>query len=221
MRSTRLLTGAVLSTAALGLSATAAYAGDFGSIEVSPGTAAPGSTVSLSTTGCGFGRTASVDTGTLGGGKITFTPDTAKRSLTARLTVKPGTKPGNYGIGGKCADGKDITGTVRVVADSASASPGMMSPGTSMSPSGRSGMGPGMSPSATPGPAMPGKEHPGMSHGSTGPTMPPKGRMKTGEGSTSEDGPNTQQIAAGAGVLAVAVAGGVWLVRRRRAGGRY
>ncbi|KUL43071.1 hypothetical protein ADL22_13385 [Streptomyces sp. NRRL F-4489] len=222
MRSTRLLTGAVLSAAALGLSAPAAYAGDFGAIDVSPATAAPGSTVTLSTTGCGTGRTASVDAGTLGGGKVTLVPGATKGALTAKLTVKPGTAPGNYGVGGNCADGKDITGTVRVTAAGASASPGMSaSPSTSMSPGGRAGTGQGMSPSAKPGPAMPGKEHPGMSGGSTGPTMPPKGRMKTGEGSTSEDGLGTKEIAAGAGVLAAAAVGGVWLVRRRRAGGRY
>ncbi|MER6052983.1 hypothetical protein ACH4VR_18710 [Streptomyces sp. NPDC020883] len=218
MRSTRLLTGAALPAAALGLAATAAYAGDFGTIEVSPGTATAGSTVSLSTTGCGASRSASVDAAALGGGTVAFAPGSAKGSLVGKVTVKPGTKPGNYGIGGKCADGKALTGTVRVASQESSAGP-------SASPS--SQMSPGMS--ASPGkehgsaaPSMPAKEHSAApSPGGTGPTTPPKGKMKTGEGSTSEDGINTTEIAAGAGVVLAAAACGVWLVRRRRPGGRY
>ncbi|QRX91627.1 MULTISPECIES: hypothetical protein [Streptomyces] len=216
MGSTRLLTGAVLSAATLGLAATAAYAGDFGTIEVSPGTAAAGSTVSLSTTGCGASRSASVDATALGGGTVAFAPGTAKGSLVGKVMVKPGTKPGNYGIGGKCADGKELTGTVRVGEQGASAGPSM-SPGMSASPSTSPGTGHGSA-----APSMPAKEHPSMpAKGSAGPTTPPKGKMKTGEGSTSEDGFNTTEIAAGAGVVVAAAACAVWLVRRRRPGGRY
>ncbi|AJC59199.1 hypothetical protein [Streptomyces sp. 769] len=214
MGSTRLLTGAVLSAATLGLAATAAYAGDFGTIEVSPGTAAAGSTVSLSTTGCGASRSASVDATALGGGTVAFAPGTAKGSLVGKVMVKPGTKPGNYGIGGKCADGKELTGTVRVGEQGASAGPST-SPGMSASPSMSMGHG-------SAAPSMPAKEHPSMpAKGSAGPTTPPKGKMKTGEGSTSEDGINTTEIAAGAGVVVAAAACAVWLVRRRRPGGRY
>ncbi|MFF2806832.1 hypothetical protein ACFVT2_06545 [Streptomyces sp. NPDC058000] len=216
MRSTRLLTGAVLSAATLGLAATAAYAGDFGTIEVSPGMAEAGSTVSLSTMGCGSSRSASVDAAALGGGTVTFAPGSAKGSLVGKVMVKSGTKPGNYGIGGKCADGKELTGTVRVGTQDASAGPSM-SPGMSMSPSMSPGMGHGSAK-----PSMPAKEHSAMpAPGGAGPTMPPKGKMKTGEGSTSEDGVSTTEIAAGAGVVLVAAATGVWLVRRRRPGGRY
>ncbi|MEU7641538.1 MULTISPECIES: hypothetical protein [unclassified Streptomyces] len=214
MRSTRLLTGTALSAATLGLAATAAYAGDFGTIEVSPGMAKAGSTVSLSTTGCGSSRSASVDAAALGGGTVTFAPGSAKGSLMGKVMVKSGTKPGNYGIGGKCADGKELTGTVRVGTQEASAGPSM-SPGMSMSPS--MSMSPGMGHSAKP--SMPAKEHSAMP--APGSTMPPKGKMKTGEGSTSEDGVSTTEIAAGAGVVLVAAATGVWLVRRRRPGGRY
>ncbi|WP_275465205.1 hypothetical protein [Streptomyces noursei] len=218
MRSTRLLTGAALSVATLGLAATAAHAGDFGTIEVSPGMAKAGSTVSLSTMGCGSSRSASVDAAALGGGTVTFAPGSAKGSLVGKVMVKSATKPGNYGIGGKCADGKELTGTVRIGTQDASADPSTSpgasgSPGMSMSP----GMGHGSA-----GPSMPAKEHSAMpAPGSTGPSMPPKGKMKTGEGSTSEDGIDTKEIAAGAGVVVVAAATGVWLVRRRRHGGRY
>ncbi|MFB7632364.1 hypothetical protein ACFC0M_15660 [Streptomyces sp. NPDC056149] len=213
MRSTRLFTGAALSAATLGLAATAAYAGDFGTIEVSPGTAAAGSVVSLSTTGCGASRSASVDAAALGGGTVTFAPGTAKNSLEGKVTVKPGTKPGTYGLGGKCADGMQLTGTVKI--GDASADP-------STNPSGQSS---GMAhPSGSPskpakeksGPKTPGKEHPPAGHA----TMPPKGKMKTGEGSTSEDGVSATEVAAGAGVALAAAAGAVWLVRRRT-GGRY
>ncbi|MFJ9614545.1 hypothetical protein [Streptomyces noursei] len=218
MGSTRLLTGAVLSAATLGLAATAAYAGDFGTIEVSPGAAAAGSTVSLSTTGCGASRSASVDATALGGGTVAFAPGSAKGSLVGKVMVKPGTKPGNYGIGGKCADGKELTGTVRVGEQGASAGPSM-SPGMSASPS--MSMSPGMGHGSA-APSMPAKEHPSTpAKGSPGPTTPPKGKMKTGEGATSEDGINTTEIAAGAGVVVAAAACGVWLVRRRRPGGRY
>ncbi|MFJ5677231.1 hypothetical protein [Streptomyces sp. NPDC093097] len=216
MRSTRLLTGAALSAAALGLAATAAYAGDFGTIEVSPGTATAGSTISLSTTGCGASRSASVDTTALGGGMVAFAPGTAKGALEGKVAVKSGTKPGSYGIGGHCADGTQLAGTVRVGAGDAPADPSM-SPGGKSSERGHPGMGPSASPMAPmekSGPGMKGKEH-------AAPTMPPKGKMKTGEGSTSEDGLSTTEIAAGAGVVLAAAAGGVWLVRRRGAGGRY
>ncbi|WP_438488616.1 hypothetical protein [Streptomyces sp. S186] len=214
MRSTRLLTGAALSAATLGLAATAAYAGDFGTIEVSPGTATGGSTVSLTTTGCGASRSASVDAAALGGGTVTFAPGPAKGSLVGKVTVKPGTKPGNYGIGGKCADGKALTGTVRVSGEESSAGPGAsMSPGTSASPGKEHG---------SAAPSMPAKKHSALpSPGGAGPTTPPKGKMKTGEGATSEDGIDTTEIAAGAGVVLAAAACGVWLVRRRRPGGRY
>ncbi|MFK0295896.1 hypothetical protein ACIQU6_36235 [Streptomyces sp. NPDC090442] len=213
MRSTRLFTGAALSAATLGLATTAAYAGDFGTIEVSPGTAAAGSVVSLSTTGCGASRSASVDAAALGGGTVTFAPGTAKNSLEGKVTVKPGTKPGTYGVGGKCADGKQITGTVKI--GDASADPSM-SPSGMAHPSGS----PSMPAKEKSGPKTPGKEHPPAGHGGAGATMPPKGKMKTGEGSTSEDGVSTTEIAAGAGVALVAAAGAVWLVRRRT-GGRY
>ncbi|GGU90995.1 hypothetical protein GCM10010211_67040 [Streptomyces albospinus] len=217
MRSTRLLTGAALSAAALGLSTAAAYAGDFGSIEVSPGMTKAGSTVSLSTKDCGSSNSANVDAGTLGTGSVKLAPGASKGTLTGQMQIKSGVKNGNYGVSGKCSDGKEITGTVHV---------GMQGAGSS--PSSQGGMthsaAPSMPAKEKTGPSMPAKEKPSPSmsaKATPGSTMPPKGKMKTGEGSTSEDGSNTTEIAAGAGVLLAAAAGGIWAVRRRRPGGRY
>ncbi|QHC21794.1 hypothetical protein [Streptomyces sp. GS7] len=217
MRPTRLLTGAALSAAALGLSTAAAYAGDFGAIEVSPGTAKAGSTVSLSTKDCGSSQSANVDAGTLGAGSVKLAAGANKGTLTGQMKIKSGVKDGNYGVGGKCGNGKEITGTVHV---------GMQG-GASSSPSSQGGTGHSASPSMPAkektGPSMPAKEMPTASMSAKpGSTMPPKGKMKTGEGSTSENSGNTTEIAAGAGVLLAAAAGGIWVVRRRRmGGGRY
>lgn len=114
MCSPRLLTGAALSVAALGLTSTTAFAGDFGAVRISPDQARPGTTVSLSTMDCGKSRSASIDASTLGAGNITFTRGSDRGRLTARLKIKADTKPGNYGVGGTCDDGKEITGTVHV-----------------------------------------------------------------------------------------------------------
>ncbi|WP_407553753.1 hypothetical protein QOM21_27915 [Streptomyces sp. Pv4-95] len=202
MRSTRLLTGAGVSLAALGLSATAAYAGDFGVIEVSPHPARPGSTISLAVTGCGNSRTASVDTSTLGTGTIKLTQESVRGPLTGELTIRQGTWPGNYGISGTCAGGKDLTGTVHIGRGSGStAAPAA---GTHAAPAGGHTAAPAGGPSTAP---------------ADGPASPPKGKVATGVGTTSEN-TDTTEIAAGAAVLLAAVAGGAWASRRRRSGDR-
>ncbi|MFH8569853.1 hypothetical protein [Streptomyces sp. NPDC017993] len=198
MRSTRLLTGAGLSLAALGLSATAAYAGDFGVIEVSPNPARPGSTISLAVTGCGNSRSATVDTSTLGTGTIKLAQGAARGSLVGELTIRHGTWPGNYGISGACAGGKEITGTVHVGRGSVATSP----------PEDKVKTGAGAT--------VPGTVHVGRG---SAPTGAPKGKVETGVGSTSGKS-NTTEIAAGAAVLLAAVAGGAWASRRRRSGDR-
>ncbi|MFD7667243.1 hypothetical protein [Streptomyces sp. NPDC059788] len=167
MRSTRVLTGAALSVAALGLTACPVFAGDFGKIEISPNPVQAGKSVNLNSSDCGKNGSASVDASTLGAGTVTLTSkgQTHTENVQGSLRVPASTKPGNYGIGGKCANGREITGTVQVTA------------------------------------------------GTT-----PHGKTKTGLGATSEDA-NTTEILAGAGVLLAAAAGGVWMVRRRRADG--
>ncbi|MFF4953739.1 hypothetical protein ACWC2K_37385 [Streptomyces chattanoogensis] len=116
LRPPRLLTGAALSAAALGLAATAAYAGDFGEVEASPYPARAGSSVSLATRDCGPSRSATVDASTLGGGTITLRPGGSGGTLIGELRVRPDTRPGNYGLGGTCANGRDITGMVSAAA---------------------------------------------------------------------------------------------------------
>lgn len=167
MRSTRVLTGAALSVAALGLSTSAAFAGDFGKIEVTPNPVQAGKTVNLNSSDCGKNGSATVDASTLGAGKVTLSSkgQTHTENVQGSLRVPASTKPGDYGIGGKCSNGREITGTVRVTS------------------------------------------------GAT-----PHGKTRTGIGTTS-DGTDTTEIAAGAGVLLAAAAGGVWMVRRRRADG--
>ncbi|GCD38585.1 hypothetical protein OEIGOIKO_06401 [Streptomyces chrestomyceticus JCM 4735] len=164
MRSTRVLTGAALSVAALGLSTCAAFAAT-GSIEVTPNPVKAGNTVNLNSSACGKNGSATVDASTLGAGRVTLSSkgQTHTENVQGSVRVPASTKPGNYGIGGKCANGTEISGTVRVTS------------------------------------------------GST-----PHGPTRTGVGTTSENS-GTTEIVAGAGVLLAAAAGGVWMVRRRRA----
>ncbi|MFI9049922.1 hypothetical protein [Streptomyces sp. NPDC053427] len=112
LRSPRPLTGAALCAAALALAAPAASAGDFGEVEASPQPARAGSSVSLTTRDCGHSRSATVDAGALGGGTATLRPGGDGGALVGEFHVRPDTRPGNYGIAGTCADGKDLTGTV-------------------------------------------------------------------------------------------------------------
>ncbi|MFJ4501435.1 hypothetical protein [Streptomyces sp. NPDC088864] len=62
-----------------------------------------------------------------------------------------------------------------------------------------------------------GRETPSEHRASPAPTAP-SGHVKTGVGGSV--GPDTTQIAAGAGVLAAAAVGGAWLLRRRASGTR-
>ncbi|MYW12105.1 hypothetical protein GT034_27695, partial [Streptomyces sp. SID2563] len=62
-----------------------------------------------------------------------------------------------------------------------------------------------------------GRETPSGHRTSAAPTAP-SGHVKTGVGGSV--GPDTTQIAAGAGVLAAAAVGGAWLLRRRASGTR-
>ncbi len=65
MRSSRVLTGAALSIAALGLSASSAFAGNFGKIEVTPNPVKAGNSVNLNSSDCGKNGSATVDASTL------------------------------------------------------------------------------------------------------------------------------------------------------------
>ncbi|MCF6524818.1 hypothetical protein [Streptomyces sp. JJ36] len=151
----RLLTGAALSVAATGLATTSAAAGDFGNIRVAPDPAPPGSTVRLSTNACGDdGATATVDASSLGVGELTLNaPDPAKpQLLRAEFTVPGNAKPGNYGIGGSCDNGNELTGTVVV---------GKGAPKAGKGDAGHDGNAGKPVPKDRPAPADPGHREPG------------------------------------------------------------
>ncbi|MFJ9852086.1 hypothetical protein [Streptomyces sp. NPDC101150] len=112
LRPARPRTAAALGAAAFVLAAPAAFAGDFGEVQASPQPARAGSSVSLTTRDCGHSRSATVDAGTLGGGLVTLRPGGDGGALVGSLKVRPDTRPGNYALGGSCADGRDLTGMV-------------------------------------------------------------------------------------------------------------
>lgn len=161
MRSRRILAGAVLAAAALAPSTTAAFAGgfandlgdDFGAIESTPRTAEPGATVHLSTSACPVGGTATVNAGSLWMGNITLSakapapaPAPARTrawiaSVQGSLKIPSGTDPGSYGIGGRCDDGKEITGIVRVGITSDGTTSGATTPRPAPESRARTGVG--------------------------------------------------------------------------------
>ncbi|UQA96144.1 hypothetical protein [Streptomyces halobius] len=202
MRSSRVLTGAALSVAALSLSTTAASAGDFGTIEASPGAATAGSTVSLTSNACGKNGSARVDASALGAGIIHLSSTGRAHSgnVQGTLRIPSGTRPGNYGLGGICSHGKELTGTVGVSKISKVGKTAKGGEGSTVSEHGAGG-----------GP-------PGATAGSSA-TPAPKGKAKTGAGTTAESS-SASEIASGSALVMAAVAGGIWMLRRRREGGR-
>ncbi|WP_149183216.1 hypothetical protein [Streptomyces sp. TRM49041] len=116
MRTTaRSLTGTALAAVCLGaLVAPAAYAGDFEALEVSPSTAAPGTTVTVSTWACGPNGHGVGDAEALGAGEFKLRPGTDKKVVTGQFKVPKHTKPGTYSIGVACDNGKTATGDLVV-----------------------------------------------------------------------------------------------------------
>ncbi len=194
MRTARVLAGAALTIAAISLPAAPALADHFGKLEVSPGSVRPGATVTVNTSACGPSGRGTGDASAVGGpASFELKPGTHKESVVGQFQVPDSAKPGTYGIGAKCANGKEATGDLVVTAGSRGGGSG-----------GGGGGGSSASPSAMP--TM-----------SSKPSMAPKGGMKTGVGGTSEDS-GTAEIVAGAAVLATAVVAGTWFLRRRGTG---
>lgn len=253
----RLVTGtaaAALAAAALGLSAAApsAYGDELGPLEITPASAAPGSTVTVNTTACGGDTGATGDASALDVSEFALAPATLKEVLAGSFQV-PGTiEPGPYSIDVACENGKRATGEIEVKAagttgttgkESAAVSSDEDSPPVPVCPrtctTPRSTTPPGSTRPRPPGrpvpdaPALPGRGTPTprptpSGHESSGGHEPPSGHrtsaaptaptghVKTGVGGSV--GPDTTQIAAGAGVLAATAVGGAWLLRRRASG---
>ncbi|MFF3259741.1 hypothetical protein ACFYWO_11275 [Streptomyces sp. NPDC002932] len=298
----RLVTGtaaAALVAAALGLCAAApsAYADEPGPLEITPASAAPGTTVTVNTKACGSDTGATGDAGSLEASRFALAPATLKEVLAGSFRVPGNVEPGPYSIDVACENGKKATGEVEVEAagttgkdgaasrtapapdgsddrspadtgdSSAYDSPAYDSPADSSaadSPAADAGADPsgydstGLDEAEAAGsalvpdsPTAPGRgtssERPSPSgHESSGthdssashdssagrdsssdhetspghrtsaaPTAP-TGHVKTGIGGSV--GPDTTQIAAGAGVLAATAVGGAWLLRRRASG---
>ncbi|ARF54748.1 hypothetical protein [Streptomyces gilvosporeus] len=187
----RLVTGAALSAAVFGLAAPAVSAGDFGEVEATPQPARAGARVSLATRDCGRSRSATIDASALGGGTLTLRPAGDGGALVGELSLRPDTRPGNYGIGGSCADGKDLTGMVSAA---------------------RGGGG------EQPGPAGAGPDE-SAEHAATRPGPKPRGGMRTGAGTPAER-PGTTEVLLGTALMLAAAGGGTWVLRRRhRRGG--
>ncbi|MEU1310248.1 hypothetical protein ABZ419_15310 [Streptomyces cinnamoneus] len=188
MRTARVLTGAVLAIAALGLPYAPALADSFGKLDMSPSSVRPGATVTVNTTACGSDGHGTGDASAVGGpASFELRPGTHKEDVVGQFKVPEAAKPGTYGIGAKCDDGKEATGDLVVTAGRGSSSPSAM---------------PSTMPSAMPS-TMP-----------STPASPPMGGMKTGVGGTS-DSSGTVEIVAGAAVLATAAVAGAWFLRRR------
>ncbi|MDN3295682.1 hypothetical protein QWM81_16800 [Streptomyces ficellus] len=195
MRTTaRLLTGTALAVASLGaLASPAAYAGDFGTLEVYPSPAAPGDTVTVNTTACGKKGRGVGDAASLGAGEFKLSPGTHKEVAVGQFKVPAHIKPGTYAIAVACDNGKAASGDL-VVKHSGGGGHDTGGRDTGGHDSGGTG---------------------GHEQGGTGGHLP-SGHVKTGVGGSV--GPDTTQIAAGVAVLAASAAGGVWLLRRRASG---
>ncbi|WP_171166856.1 hypothetical protein [Streptomyces sp. I05A-00742] len=115
MRTARVLAGAVLTIAVAGLPIAPAFAGDFDKLEIEPGTASPGATVTVSTLACGKHGVGTGDASAVGGpSAFELKPGTHKELVVGQFTVPEAAKAGTYGIGVKCKNGKEATGDLVV-----------------------------------------------------------------------------------------------------------
>lgn len=283
----RLVTGtaaAALAAAALGLCAAApsAYGDELGPLEITPASAAPGTTVTVNTSACGGDTGATGDASSLDASRFALAPATLKEVLAGSFRVPGNIEPGPYSIDVACENGKEATGEIEVKAagtagkddadpagtagkdsadpagkdgaartDTAPGDPEEDSPadaglptdsygssdydstgldeaeaaGSALVPD--SGTDPGRgTPSERPSPSghessaahdsSSGYETPSSGHRTSAAPTAPTGHVRTGVGGSV--GPDTTQIAAGAGVLAATAVGGAWLLRRRASG---
>ncbi|MFK8910210.1 hypothetical protein [Streptomyces sp. YS-3] len=116
MRTARLLTGSALAAALLGLGGAPAYANDFGGagVEVSPSTAAPGTTVTVNTGACGHDGHAVGDARAAGDGEFPLTASAHRDALAGQFTVPPTARSGTFQITVACDNGKSARGELTV-----------------------------------------------------------------------------------------------------------
>ncbi|WP_405980778.1 hypothetical protein [Streptomyces sp. NBC_00158] len=88
--------------------------GDFAVLEVWPKSAAPGATVTVHTKACGRGSRAEGDASTVEGGRFELAPGGREDVVTGRFRIGRALRPGTYGIGATCANGKFATGDLVV-----------------------------------------------------------------------------------------------------------
>ncbi|MFD7441889.1 hypothetical protein [Streptomyces sp. NPDC059909] len=111
------LSGPVLAAAVcLGALAAApsAYADSFEPLEITPSIVSPGATVTVSSAACGKDGHGTGDAQSLGAGGFKAAPGTHKEVVVGRFKVPKNAKPGNYGIGVLCDNGKEATGDLVV-----------------------------------------------------------------------------------------------------------
>ncbi|KNB50209.1 hypothetical protein [Streptomyces caatingaensis] len=138
MRTARVLAGAVLTIAVAGLPCAPAFAGDFEKLEIEPGAASAGATVTVSTPACGKQGVGTGDASAVGGpSAFELKPGAHKELVVGQFRIPDVAKAGTYGIGVKCKNGKEATGDVVVGTggrDGGGASPAPMKPGKAVSP---------------------------------------------------------------------------------------
>ncbi|MFC5721725.1 hypothetical protein ACFP1Z_16250 [Streptomyces gamaensis] len=203
MRNSRVLTGAAMTIAALGLASAPAFAGDYGKLDVSPSPAKAGAEVTVYSTACGANGSAQGDASAVGGPASFELRAGAKDTVAGTFRVPEHAKPGTYGVGIRCHTGKEATGDVVVTDKGDKGEKGEKSPAPEKKAPGK----------AAPASSAPAPMHPGAGQ------QPPKGAVKTGVGSTSDNSGLTE-LMAGAALLATAAVGGTWFLTRRGRGNR-
>nr|WP_246113525.1 hypothetical protein [Streptomyces montanus] len=180
------------------------------------------------------------DAGAVGAGEFTLEPSEHEQNAVGWLRVPPSAQPGTYEIAARCSDGKRLTGDVTVTLASAQANTEETAKergeerGKEHAEELAKKRGEERSKEHSEEPAKKpsekrGKEHseqPAEEHSE--PTaeerteepaqeqVHPRGSVKTGVGGAP--GPDPARTAAGVAALAVAAAGGTWLLHRRARG---
>ncbi|KAA0932139.1 hypothetical protein [Streptomyces apricus] len=209
MRTARLLTGTALAVAAAGLCSAPAHgahaAAGAGSIELYPATVVPGDEVTVNSAACGADDAVSGDAGAVGAGRFTLIPSAHEGDAVGHFEVPPSAQPGTYEIVARCSSGPRMTADLVVTLTSTRESAPQESSPQRADPRTDPRTDPRADAQTDP-----------RTEGRTDPWVGPRGSVKTGVGGAL--GPDPVQTAAGVAALAVAAAGGTWLLHRRARG---